>query len=157
MRIFSSTIKFCPKTGRPVKPLKQWIIPLFSILALVWVLVRVIPRPQRAAYPCMKVAIPLASSLIIYLGGFLASVIIFKKAFRKIGELRYSMAGLLILIGVGISLTSIFINHKHVYAGETIIAEYEDPLGPNTPIGEARGIIPGRVVWMHNPDATNEN
>ena len=29
--------------------------------------------------------------------------------------------------------------------------------GPNQPIGEAKGIIPGRVVWMHSPDATNEN
>ena len=157
MRLFSSTIKFCPKSGRPVKPLKKWIIPLFSILALIWVLVRVVPRPQRAAYPCMKVAIPFASSLFIYMGGFLASAVIFKKAFRKIGEFRYSLAGLLILIGVGISLTSIFINNKNVYAGETIIADYEDPLGPNAPIGEAKGIIPGRVVWMHNPDATNED
>jgi hypothetical protein len=34
---------------------------------------------------------------------------------------------------------------------------YEDPLGPNAPIGEARGILPGRVVWAHNPDATNED
>ncbi len=24
---------------------------------------------------------------------------------------------------------------------------------PNQPIGEARGILPGRVVWMHDPDA----
>jgi len=25
------------------------------------------------------------------------------------------------------------------------------------PIGEAKGVIPGRVVWVHNPAATNEN
>jgi len=157
MRLFSRTIKYCPKTGRPVKALKKWILPLFSILALIWVLIRVVPRPQRAAYPCMKVAIPFASSLIIYLGGLLASVVIFKKAFRRIGESRYALAGFLILLGIGFSLTSIFINNRDVYAGETIIADYEDPLGPNAPIGEAKGIIPGRVVWMHNPDATNED
>ena len=34
---------------------------------------------------------------------------------------------------------------------------YEDPLGPNNPIGEAKGIMPGRVVWVHNPNATNED
>jgi hypothetical protein len=28
---------------------------------------------------------------------------------------------------------------------------------PNQPIGTAKGIFPGRVVWVWNPDATNEN
>jgi hypothetical protein len=28
--------------------------------------------------------------------------------------------------------------------------------GPNKPIGQAKGIFPGRVVWVWNPDATNE-
>jgi hypothetical protein len=28
--------------------------------------------------------------------------------------------------------------------------------GPNEPMGEAKGIHPGRVVWVWNPDATNE-
>ena len=28
--------------------------------------------------------------------------------------------------------------------------------GPNKPIGEAKGINPGRVVWVWNPNATNE-
>ena len=28
--------------------------------------------------------------------------------------------------------------------------------GPNQPMGEAKGIFPGRVVWVWNPDATNE-
>ena len=27
----------------------------------------------------------------------------------------------------------------------------------NEPVGEAKGIFPGRVVWVHDPDATNEN
>jgi len=26
---------------------------------------------------------------------------------------------------------------------------------PNQPMGEAKGMLPGRVVWVHNPDATN--
>ncbi|MCK4748557.1 MAG: DoxX family protein, partial [Bacteroidales bacterium] len=28
---------------------------------------------------------------------------------------------------------------------------------PNEPMGIAQGIFPGRVVWVHNPDATNRN
>jgi len=29
--------------------------------------------------------------------------------------------------------------------------------GPNQPVGTPAGINPGRVVWIWNPDATNEN
>ena len=54
MRFLHRIIKYCPKTGRPVKPLNKWIAPVFSMLALFWVLIRVLPKVQRAAYPCMK-------------------------------------------------------------------------------------------------------
>ncbi|MBN2763558.1 MAG: DUF362 domain-containing protein, partial [Bacteroidales bacterium] len=42
-------------------------------------------------------------------------------------------------------------------AGINNVAAFTDPLGPNSPIGVAKGILPGRVVWVYNPDATNEN
>ncbi len=155
--IISRFIKFCPKTGRPVKALQRWIIPILSILALIWVLIRVIPKPQRAAYPCMKVAIPFASTIILYIAGFLTSVVIFKKALRRLVESKYLLAGLLLLVGLGFSLFTISMNKQDVFANETVAYEFEDPLGPNQPIGEAKGILPGRVVWVHNPDATNEN
>ncbi len=159
MKLFSRVIKYCPSTGRPVKALKKWIVPLFSIISLIWVLIRVIPKPQRAAYPCMKVAIPFASSLLIYLSGLLASVVIFKKAFKKMAQSKYALAFLLLLLGVGFTLSTLMINEKELFAAapDPIPADYEDPLGPNVPIGEAKGIIPGRVAWIHNPDATNEN
>jgi hypothetical protein len=153
----SRVIKFCPKTGRPVKALKKWIIPFFSVLSLIWILIRVLPKPQRATYPCMKVAIPMASSLLIYLSSLTVSVVVFKKAFRKMADARYVMAGLLLLVASTFALTGVLVNKNDLFASESIVAEFEDPLGPNVPIGEAKGIIPGRVVWMHNPDATNEN
>ena len=155
--IISRYIKFCPKTGRPVKALQRWIIPVFSILALIWVLIRVIPRPQRATYPCMKVAIPLASTIVLYLAGLLASIVVFKKALRRFTESKYLLAGLLLLIGFTFSLLTVTMNNKDLYADDAATYDYVDPLGPNQPIGEAKGILPGRVVWMHNPDATNEN
>ncbi len=158
MRMLSRFIKFCPKTGRPVKALKKWVVPLFGILALVWVVVRVLPKPQRAAYPCMKVAIPFASSLLIYLSGLLASAVVFKKAFRKLVQSKYLAAGFLLLAGLGVGLFAILSNEKDLYAGSSSTEdEFVDPLGPNTPIGEAKGVMPGRVVWVHNPDATSEN
>ena len=157
MRFISRFIKFCPKTGRPVKALKRWIIPVFSILSLLWILIRVVPKPQRATYPCMKVAIPFASSFLIYLTGVLGSVLVFKKAFRKLAENKYLMAGFLMLFGFGIGLITVLSDQKEVLASDNASYDYEDPLGPNAPIGEAKGILPGRVVWVHNPDATNEN
>ena len=153
----SKLIKLCPKTGRPVKALKPWIIPVFSVMALIWVLIRVVPKPQRAAYPCMKVAIPFASSLILYLGGLLASVVIFKKALGKIREYKYLYAGFLVILGLCFSLFTILMDKQDLYAEDRATYDFVDPLGPNQPIGEAKGILPGRVVWIHNPDATNEH
>jgi len=155
--LLSRVIKFCPKTGRPVRALNKWILPVFSFISLIWILIRVLPKPQRAAYPCMKVAIPMASSLLIYLGSLTASIVIFKKAYRKLADSRYGLAGLLLLLGFAFTLTTVLINKNDLFAGESAVGEFEDPLGPNDPIGEAKGILPGRVVWMHNPDATNED
>jgi hypothetical protein len=153
----SRFIKVCPKTGRPIKALKRWAIPILSILSLIWVLIRVVPKPQRATYPCMKVAIPFASSLIIYLSGLAASVLIFRRAFRKVSESKYLLSGFLLLIGIGFGLLTVFSNKQELNAADLASYDYEDPLGPNVPIGEAKGIMPGRVVWVHNPDATNED
>lgn len=160
-RLFSRLIKFCPKTGRPVKALKKWIIPIFSILSIIWILIRLIPKPQRATYPCMKIAIPFASSFLLYISSFIASVLLFKKAFRKISETKFLFAGVLLLFGFVFTITTILIN-KNISIASVLSANedyynYEDPLGPNKPIGEAKGILPGRVVWVHNPDATNED
>lgn len=158
-RLFSRVIKFCPKSGRPVKALKTWIVPIFGVLSLIWIILRVIPKPQRATYPCMKVAFPFASTIVLYLGSLLASVLYFKKAVRKLIESKFFVALLLLIIAVVFSLTSLIFNDQRAYSKEreNISYNYEDPLGPNSPIGEAKGVMPGRVVWVHNPDATNEN
>jgi hypothetical protein len=48
---------------------------LFAIgfSALVWFLIRVIPKPGRASYPCQRAAFPIASSFVIWLTGIVAS------------------------------------------------------------------------------------
>ena len=156
-RLISGFIKFCPKTGRPVRALKKWAVPFFGLLALIWILVRVIPKPQRAAYPCMKVAFPFATSFLIYMGTLFASAVVFRKAIRKLSGNRFLLAGMLLLAGIGFSILTMVSNKQDAFAGETATYDFEDPLGPNNPIGEAKGILPGRVVWVHNPDATDED
>ncbi|HEX7583955.1 MAG TPA: hypothetical protein VF373_04650, partial [Prolixibacteraceae bacterium] len=38
-----------------------------SVLATIWFLIRVIPKPSRAAYPCMQVAAPMMSGFVLWL------------------------------------------------------------------------------------------
>jgi hypothetical protein len=60
----------CPKTGRPLKDRTyrgiRWVLPLTGLASLIWFLIRVIPKPTRAAYPCQRMAVPLASGFIVW-------------------------------------------------------------------------------------------
>lgn len=49
--------------------LSRLFFPLIGLGALVWFLVRVIPKPSRATYPCQRAAFPIASGFVIYLLG----------------------------------------------------------------------------------------
>jgi len=46
--------------------------------SLIWFLIRVIPKPSRATYPCQRAAFPLASSFIIWLTGGLGLAVLRK-------------------------------------------------------------------------------
>ena len=128
---------------------------LLSVLATIWFLIRVIPKPSRATYPCMKTAAPFMSGFVIYLlsvwgGG--AAFVSFKQNWVKA---NYKTAlGFLVLT---IAATFLFVGYNSqnllsVNKGSVVAA---DP--SNSPEGTPIGYYPGRVVWAHNPDATNEN
>ena len=64
--------KVCPKTGKIRGLNKDFILykllfPIFGLISLIWVLIRVIPKPSRAIYPCQEVAIPAASAFLSYI------------------------------------------------------------------------------------------
>jgi len=54
-------LKRCPKSGRIVgvksDKYSRIIFPVIGIAAIVWFLVRVIPKPTRDEYPCQKAAV----------------------------------------------------------------------------------------------------
>jgi len=54
-----------------------------GIIATTWFLIRVIPKPTRALYPCQRAAFPIASAFIIWLVGSITSVFIIKRAKRN--------------------------------------------------------------------------
>ena len=128
----------------------RWLIyvfPLAGLVSLIWFLIRVIPKPSRAAYPCQRVAFPLASGFVVWLLGLVASGMAIKKARFNFSRRRYVVG--LVCIVVGVAAIWLAINAT---AEKTALAE---PQPANQPIGVARGIYPGRVVWMHDPDATD--
>lgn len=125
----------------------KWIFPLAGLISLIWFLIRVIPKPSRAFYPCQQVAFPLASGFVTWLLGFGASALAFKKAKLNFARRRY-IVGLACAV---LSVTAVWISMT-VTAEKSVLAE---PQPVNEPMGTAKGINPGRVVWVHDPDATD--
>ncbi|NPV04886.1 MAG: DUF362 domain-containing protein [Syntrophaceae bacterium] len=135
------------------------LLPLFGFLSLLWFLVRVIPKPSRATYPCMRVAFPAASAFVVWLVGLGASASLLCKARKSLRESRFRLAGVCTVAaavtawaGFSGSLTpTAFMGQiPPLFAQAT-------PDTPNAPIGTAKGVNPGRVVWVHDPAATDWN
>jgi hypothetical protein len=130
---------------------------ILGISATIWFLIRVIPKPSRAGYPCMKAAAPLMSSFIIYLIGISASVFSYKKFKESIRASRYIISsGFLILFFLSLSL--FVINDPMTsFASSLKGIDSTFPVPSNDPIGTAIGLNPGRVVWVHDNRATNRS
>jgi hypothetical protein len=114
---------------------------------LVWFLVRVIPKPSRATYPCQQAAFPLASGFVVWLIGVVGSIAAIREARRCWAGARYATFVLLCAISAG----GLWLAHSAT--SEKVISA-EAPT-PNAPIGIAKGVHPGRVVWVHDPGATD--
>ena len=70
-----------------------------GILSTVWFLFRVLPKPSRATYPCMRAAAPFMSGFVIYLLSLASTVMVFKKARTFLYQTRYLLfLGALLLI-----------------------------------------------------------
>jgi hypothetical protein len=118
-----------------------------GFLSLVWFFVCVIPRPNRAAYPCQRAALPLGTSFVIWLLGVIGSAAMVRKVKYYCRRFQYVLAGLCVAVSITMALV--------VVGGENKPASSADNPIPNEPLGVARGIHPGRVVWIHDPDATD--
>jgi uncharacterized protein (DUF362 family) len=74
---------------------------LAGFISLVWFIIRVIPKPSRALYPCQKAAFPMASAFVIWLFGTLGSVTLFKRARRFFLDSRYLTAMSILVVATG--------------------------------------------------------
>jgi len=146
----------CPKTGcihglRRPQELPPVLFPLVSFLALVWFLIRVIPKPSRAAYPCQKMAAPLAGGFLIWLTGGAGAGLALRAARQKWRQARYLAAAVaLIVAAAGLGWAAL----GQGQPAQAALLAYE-PHPANSPIGTAKGLAPGRVAWAHNPLVTD--
>lgn len=114
---------------------------LTGIASIIWFLVRVIPKPSRATYPCMRVAAPVMSGFIIYLLSLVGSAAAFKKAKLNFYRSNYITGVFFILVALAGSL--FVLSRDTGYASAKSSAEWI--IVPNQPVGVAKGIFPGRV------------
>ncbi|MDA3943341.1 MAG: DUF362 domain-containing protein [Bacteroidetes bacterium] len=128
---------------------------VIGFLATLWFLIRVIPKPSRAAYPCMKATAPFMSSFVIYILSLGSAAITFKHFRQSMLQSKYLLA-LVLLVSAAtlylVSATSISLPAQAKNA-----TKIKGTFPPNEPIGEAKGIFQGRVTWMRNTNATNDN
>ncbi len=128
---------------------------VLGILSTLWFLIRVIPKPSRAAYPCMQATAPYMSAFVLWITGIGGSAISMVQFRRKLAESKYFLAFVfLMMMGSFYLMTQYSWSEKaSAKTADGVIGEFP----PNNPIGVAKGIYPGRVVWNRNPEATNES
>jgi len=140
------------KAANKKKAFKFYFI-IVGILSTLWFLIRVIPKPSRATYPCMRAAAPIMSSFIIYLLSLSGSVMAFKIFGQKIKKLQFYSAIVFFAIGLGLGIV-LFIHQSNINKAKAAVIDPSD--GPNQPFGEAQGIFPGRVVWVWDTTMTKK-
>lgn len=134
-----------------------------GLAALLWFLLRVIPKPSRATYPCQRAAFPIASTFVIWLSAVLVSMFGFK-------QLKLKFENHKILLALTSALSMIVFIAWFTVMPDGIINSYGavapvdttyvpavgydwKPGASNQPIGIAKGVCPGRVVMSRDPQA----
>ena len=143
--------KVCPRTGKItgldfVKRKSLWLWIIMGVASVIWVLIRVVPKPSRAAYPCQRVAQPLAASFIAWLLGLAGSTLIIRKARVLFKKQRYVVG--VISFAAALLVGFLTMNGIHDAAASTAYFVPTDPA--NAPMGTGKGIHPGRVVWVYD-------
>jgi hypothetical protein len=129
---------------------------LAGIFCLVWFLVRVLPKPDRIRYPCQQMSLGVALGYIAFWGALWAGIFFGLRLWIK--NVRFKTAAFVPVLLVASIL--IFSVSSNVYA-DVFVKENEASVlwtpTVNDPIGVPKGANPGRVVWVWDPDATEED
>jgi len=146
----------CPKSGLFAKikisnRIKYFIFPVVGIISILWFLIRVLPKPSRATYPCQRVASGIGGSFLAYLISTISALRLFRQVKKRFSKKTAAITAIFcILFGV-----TTFYYTSIIGLIDPTFAAVPIALSPNIPEGTARGIIPGRVSWAHDPDAVS--
>jgi hypothetical protein len=159
MRVFSMRFKSLKERLLNNKISAKFLFIVMGIASTAWFLIRVLPKPQRAAYPCMRAAAPIMSGFILYILSLGGITLLFKRTFANLKKARYWSAAFAFVLCF-ILLVAFNIRDIEVMYANSGVASWTRgvlPDSPNTPMGTSFGVNPGRVVWVHNASATDEN
>ena len=139
------------------KIIKKWGVYIIGFGAIIWFLIRVIPKPSRAAYPCQRAAFPIASAFVLWIVGVFTTSLLFKKVRAKFAEAKYAVAGLLLIVcAIGSFIVITPGGFQNMAANTPSVQDEFIPIdAPNDPVGVGRGIFPGRVVWSYDTASTS--
>ena len=126
---------------------------IIGFAALVWFLLRVIPKPSRATYPCQRAAFPVASAFVLWVCGSTAGLCSVAGLRRFVHRYRLAAAG---LCAITLIVGGLWFAHSRAVDAAAIVTRYDfQPKQRNVPLGVARGVFPGRVVWARDPKAAH--
>lgn len=124
-----------------------------GIIAIAWFLIRVVPKPQRAQYPCQQVAMSLSLGYIAFWSVLFTGLVIWlrtaKTRFAK--TLPTVLTGFIVIFTISGAVFA-----TNYFQADTPAATSWDPI-PKQPMGAGVGVNPGRVVWVWNPNATEKD
>ena len=166
-RIKKWFFKTCPKSGRIVGINKKNVVlkicfPLFGLAALIWFLIRVVPKPSRIEYPCQQIAAPIALSFVTFVSSTLVGFGAWKRFKTLWHSRRFSMGLSVLVVGALLSGALYIMSVDNSLMGQVIRKQIDNGTdmghftptdAPNTPMGVAKGIHPGRVAWAYDPKA----
>jgi hypothetical protein len=132
------------------------LIFILGIFSTIWFLVRVIPKPSRATYPCMQVAAPLMSGFIVYLLSLGGITLALRKVKQNLLRRKYLATAMFLLFAITGLMLTLTQGTDRLFAGIPEAPKMGPDDEPNAPFGKAMGVNPGRVIWAWNPEATNE-
>jgi hypothetical protein len=157
-RLVRKQFTVCPRTGDinglGISTRKSfWIWVIIGLASVIWVLIRVVPRPSRASYPCQKFAQPLAAGFIVWLLGLAGSTLIIRRTRRLFKKQRYAVGAICFAMAILLCFATLMSDTRDVTASTD---EFVPTDAANTPVGTGKGIHPGRVVWIYDSELCDQ-
>ena len=122
---------------------------IIGLAAIVWFVIRVVPAPHRFRYPCQQMSVTVALTYIAFWIALFAGLKIWLRHARfNTSKMIPSIAAIFVIL-LMISGAAFAVNY---YNQEDPVTAW-DPV-PKEPIGDPKGVNPGRVAWIWNPDST---